>query len=65
MVERPTLTDAPGVRVLLPADLVQGGRGELNTPATARPVLGRAVKTVKPRDLSPAVLHNQRMVDDF
>ena len=57
-VEPPTLTDAPSVRVSRPADPPWDGRGELHSPATARPGLGRAVKTVKPRGLSPAVLHS-------
>jgi hypothetical protein len=47
-VESPTLTDAPGVRVLLPADPFRGGRGELNSPAVAV-----RTKTAKPRGLSP------------
>jgi hypothetical protein len=35
VVERPTLTDTPSVRVLIPANPIAEGRGELHSPAGA------------------------------
>ena len=52
-VEPPTLTDAPGVRVLIPDDPSRGVRGELNSPAAAV-----RAKTVKPRGLPPRYFTN-------
>ena len=52
-VEPPTLTDAPGVRVLIPADPPWEGRGELHSPASIRLFLDGTDKTAKPRSLSP------------
>ena len=53
-VEPPTLTDAPGVRVSIPADPSREGRGELNSPAGTG-----AVQTLngEASGLVPEVLH--------
>ena len=52
-VEPPTLTDAPGVRVSIPADPSREGRGELNSPAGAVQTLNDEAS-----GLVPEVLHS-------
>ncbi len=53
----PDPTDTLGVRVLIPNHPAWEIQGKLNSPASIRPFLDDTDKTVKPRGLSPKVLH--------